>query len=96
LRFKNEIGVITGIVGAAGGVGGFFLPTVLGFLNHQTGSYSGGFFAFGITAMICAGTLALVSRNWEGVFVGRGGTAVTEPATEAAPQPVPEPAQASA
>ena len=32
-RFPQEIGVITGIVGAAGGVGGFFLPTLLGGLQ---------------------------------------------------------------
>src|SRR5205823_5721826 len=30
LRFQKEIGVITGIVGAAGGLGGFFLPTSVG------------------------------------------------------------------
>ena len=34
-RFSREIGVTTGIVGAAGGFGGFLLPTVLGFA--QTG-----------------------------------------------------------
>jgi NNP family nitrate/nitrite transporter-like MFS transporter len=77
LRFPKEIGVITGIVGAAGGVGGFFLPTALGFLKDTTGSFSGGFFAFGVTSLICAGTLTLVSRGWEGVFVGQGGKAVT-------------------
>jgi NNP family nitrate/nitrite transporter-like MFS transporter len=86
LRFKNEIGVITGIVGAAGGIGGFFLPTALGFLKDQTESFAGGFFAFGVTGLICAGTLALVSRSWEGVFVARGGKAV---ASE--PEPLPEP-----
>ncbi len=92
LRFSKEIGVVTGIVGAAGGVGGFFLPTVLGYLKDQTGSFSGGFFAFGVTGLICAVTLAVVSRSWEGVFVGQGGKAVT-----AVPEPVamPEPAQAS-
>jgi NNP family nitrate/nitrite transporter-like MFS transporter len=84
LRFKNEIGSITGIVGAAGGVGGFFLPTLLGFLKDQTGSFAGGFFAFGAAGLVCAGMLALVSRNWEGVFVARGGKAV-------APIPEPEP-----
>src|ERR1051325_7654135 len=93
LRFPKEIGVMTGIVGAAGGVGGFFLPSVLGFLKKQTDSFSGGFFAFAATAFICAIALALVSRSWEGVFVGRGGKAVSEvePILEPAPalaQPV--------
>src|SRR5439155_24086745 len=36
LRFPKEIGIITGIVGAAGGVGGFFLPTVIGSLMQWT------------------------------------------------------------
>jgi MFS transporter, NNP family, nitrate/nitrite transporter len=81
LRFKDEIGVITGIVGAAGGVGGFFLPSMLGYLHDQTGSFSGGFFAFGATALVCAGALALVSRSWQGAFVGQGGKAVTSPTT---------------
>ena len=90
LRFSKEIGVVSGIVGAAGGVGGFFLPTLLGYLKDHTGSFSGGFFAFGVVGLICAGTLALVSRSWEGAFVGRGGKAVT-----AAPTAIPEPATAS-
>ena len=30
LRYRERIGVLTGLVGAAGGLGGFFLPTILG------------------------------------------------------------------
>ena len=30
LRYPREIGVMTGLVGAAGGIGGFLLPTILG------------------------------------------------------------------
>ena len=33
-RFPREIGVLTGIVGAAGGIGGFFLPNLLGGLKQ--------------------------------------------------------------
>ena len=99
LRFKEEIGVITGIVGAAGGIGGFFLPSILGYLKDQTGSFSGGFSAFGATSLICAGTLVLVSRSWEGVFVGQGGKAVPKTPQSLAPPmlaPRPEPVEASA
>ena len=96
LRFPKEIGVITGIVGAAGGVGGFFLPSMLGFLKDQTDSFSGGFFAFGAVGLFSAITLYLVGRSWEGVFVGQGGTAVAPSApavpetafTELVPEPV--------
>jgi NNP family nitrate/nitrite transporter-like MFS transporter len=50
--FRREIGVITGLVGAAGGIGGFFLPTVLGSLKDSTGSYSAGFAAFAFVALV--------------------------------------------
>jgi NNP family nitrate/nitrite transporter-like MFS transporter len=95
LRFKEEIGVITGIVGAAGGLGGFFLPSLLGYLKDQTDSFSGGFFAFGATGLLCAATLLLVARNWEGVFVGQGGKAVTTPSAKSLAAPMRETAEAS-
>ncbi len=75
LRFPKEIGVITGIVGAAGGVGGFFLPNLLGSLKQVTGSFAGGFAAFGLTALACLGILLYVSQAWESTFVQRGGSA---------------------
>ena len=74
-RFPKEIGVITGIVGAAGGIGGFFLPNLLGGLKQLTDSFAGGFLAFGLTAFTCAVALTYVARNWERGFVGRGGLA---------------------
>jgi MFS transporter, NNP family, nitrate/nitrite transporter len=80
-RFPREIGVLTGIVGAAGGVGGFFLPNLLGGLKQLTGTFAGGFLVFALLAFICAALLVLVSRTWEGTFVGRGGRAAS-PAEE--------------
>lgn len=74
-RFTKEIGTITGIVGAAGGVGGFCLPTLLGSVKQLTGSFSGGFLIFAATAFVAAVSLINVSEAWEGVFVGRGGLA---------------------
>jgi NNP family nitrate/nitrite transporter-like MFS transporter len=76
-RFPKEIGLITGIVGAAGGVGGFFLPNVLGTLKHLTGSFAGGFAVFAVVGFGCAGALLYVSREWEGAFVGQGGLAMS-------------------
>jgi NNP family nitrate/nitrite transporter-like MFS transporter len=55
--FRREIGVITGLVGAAGGVGGFYLPTVLGALKGSSGSFGPGFVAF---AAIVLAALALL------------------------------------
>jgi NNP family nitrate/nitrite transporter-like MFS transporter len=42
LRFRERIGVMTGLVGAAGGLGGFFLPTLLGTLKDAFGTYAAG------------------------------------------------------
>ncbi len=63
-RFQKEIGVVTGVVGAAGGLGGFFLPSILGFFKGLTGSYGAGFLLFGSAAFLCLGALALVQRAW--------------------------------
>jgi NNP family nitrate/nitrite transporter-like MFS transporter len=83
-RFPKEIGVITGIVGAAGGIGGFFLPNLLLGLHQMTGTFLGGFAIFGTIALGCVGVLLYVSAIWEGTFIGLGGVApaiAPEPAT---------------
>ena len=57
-RFPNSVGVLTGIVGAAGGLGGFFLPSLLGTLKDKTGSFGIGFAV--LAAPACAGLVVLV------------------------------------
>ncbi|MBX9677141.1 MAG: MFS transporter [Gemmataceae bacterium] len=74
-RFPKEIGVVTGVVGAAGGLGGFFLPTLLGVLKQWTGSFAGGFALFAMTGLLAAFVLTVVSRSWEGTFVTAEGKA---------------------
>ncbi|MNP72939.1 Nitrate transporter [compost metagenome] len=49
-RFGNEIGLVTGIVGAAGGLGGYALPLILGRLYQATGSYTPGFLILSLIA----------------------------------------------
>jgi NNP family nitrate/nitrite transporter-like MFS transporter len=78
-RFSKEIGVITGVVGAAGGTGGFFLNMLMGGLKQATGSYAGGFLIFALVGFGSAAALLYVSRSWQGTFVGEGGLATTEP-----------------
>jgi NNP family nitrate/nitrite transporter-like MFS transporter len=68
-RFGKEIGVVTGIVGAAGGVGGFFLPTLLGGLKGRTGSYGPGFAVFAAVALACVGIMLAVRLRWESTFL---------------------------
>jgi len=43
---------VTGIVGAAGGIGGFFLPNILGSLKELTGSYTFGFLTISLFVLI--------------------------------------------
>jgi NNP family nitrate/nitrite transporter-like MFS transporter len=47
-RFSADIELITGIVGAAGGLGGFFLPSALGALKDISGSYGTGLLCFAL------------------------------------------------
>jgi len=60
-RFPKEIGVLTGVVGAAGGLGGFVLPTLLGGVKELLGSFGFGFLGFGVVSLGCA---ALLVRPW--------------------------------
>lgn len=64
-RFQEEIGLVSGIVGAAGGIGGFFLPPLLSKMKVLTHSYAGGFLLFGLTALFCFATLFFIPRTLE-------------------------------
>ncbi len=70
VRFKNEVGVITGFVGAFGGLGGFFLPNILGSIKSLTGSYSYGYIVFGVISLTAAAALFYINyaiwvkENW--------------------------------
>jgi NNP family nitrate/nitrite transporter-like MFS transporter len=76
-RFPDRIGLVTGIVGAAGGLGGFFLPTLLGMTKDYTGSYTAGLLA--CVALFGAGTVVLLelgarwSQRWAPAAVDRAG-----------------------
>jgi NNP family nitrate/nitrite transporter-like MFS transporter len=63
-RFRQEIGVVTGIVGAAGGLGGFLLPSFLGIFKDLTGSYGTGFFLFAGMAGYCLMALRSIEGGW--------------------------------
>jgi NNP family nitrate/nitrite transporter-like MFS transporter len=62
--FPDRVGAVTGLVGAAGGLGGFFPPLVMAAVNSITGSYLLGFLLLALTALGC---LVLLETR------GRGG-----------------------
>ncbi|MFY9610188.1 MAG: MFS transporter [Blastocatellia bacterium] len=65
-HFPRETGTATGLVGAAGGLGGFFPPLVVGLIRSQTGSYALGFVCLSCFALICLGICYLVFLRGRG------------------------------
>jgi NNP family nitrate/nitrite transporter-like MFS transporter len=63
-RFRKEIGVMTGLVGMAGGVGGFYLASSLGYSKQLTGSYQIGLLIFAALAVVAMIGLASVKTRW--------------------------------
>jgi NNP family nitrate/nitrite transporter-like MFS transporter len=63
-RFRKEIGVMTGLVGMAGGIGGFYLASSLGLSRQLTGSYQLGLMIFGVLALVALTGLSLVKKRW--------------------------------
>jgi NNP family nitrate/nitrite transporter-like MFS transporter len=61
--FPKQIGLASGIVGAAGGIGGFLLPLWLGTLKEVTGSYRTGLWVFAVATGIAWGTVMLAERR---------------------------------
>ena len=56
--FPNQTGSVTGLVGAAGGLGGFFPPIVLGICRDLTGSYAIGFGLLIVFALSCTAIMS--------------------------------------
>jgi NNP family nitrate/nitrite transporter-like MFS transporter len=55
--FPQSVGSVTGIVGAAGGLGGFFPPLLLGIIKQQTGTFTIGFVLLGVFSLVCLAVL---------------------------------------
>lgn len=63
-RFRDEIGIMTGLVGFGGGVGGFYLASSLGFAKQVTGSPQSGFLIFAMLALVALAGLTIVKTRW--------------------------------
>lgn len=61
--FPKQIGLASGIVGAAGGIGGFLLPLLLGTLKEVTGSYRIGLWVFAAATGIAWGAVLVAERR---------------------------------
>lgn len=63
--FPKDTGTVTGLVGAMGGLGGFFPPLVLGVIKTATGHYTLGF------VFLSAFCLACLALNWAVLLRGK-------------------------
>ena len=58
--FPDRVGAVTGVVGAAGGLGGFFPPLVMGVVKSATGGYALGFILMAVVAIACLVVLVAI------------------------------------
>ncbi len=63
-RFRKEIGVMTGLVGMAGGIGGFYLASSLGYSKQLNGSYQVGLTIFATLAVVALFGLSTIKDRW--------------------------------
>jgi len=70
VRFPREVAPMTGLVGAAGGLGGFLLALGLGSLADATGTFAAGFACLAAAAALAALAAATRDRVWRARPVG--------------------------
>ena len=63
-RFSGEMGLVTGLVGMAGGLGGFYLASSLGVSKQITGSYQAGLLIFAGLAFVALLGVSAVRKRW--------------------------------
>ncbi len=62
-RFQGMMGTASGFIGAAGGLGGFLLPTGFGWLKELTGAFVSGFWMLGLVSGLAALSVIIVQRS---------------------------------
>jgi NNP family nitrate/nitrite transporter-like MFS transporter len=75
-HFPQSVGSVTGLVGAAGGLGGFFPPLVVGGLRQLTTTFTWGFVLLSVFSLICL------------VVAWRIGGSASRPLPQQAPDPI--------
>jgi len=73
-RFGKDIGIMTGIIGAAGGLGGTALIKTLGWSKEAFDGYSAGFMIFAGVVLVAIMGISLVKTRWRTTWgVAAGG-----------------------
>ena len=63
-RFGKDIGIMTGIIGAAGGLGGTALIKTLGWSKGAFDGYSAGFYIFAGVVLVAIAGISMVKTRW--------------------------------
>jgi len=63
IRFRRVMGTASGLIGAAGGLGGFLLPFWFGVLKDTIGSFAAGFWVLGGVAVLAGVSVIMVQRS---------------------------------
>jgi len=73
-RFGKDIGIMTGIVGCAGGLGGTALIQTLGWSKGAFDGYTAGFLIFAVVVFVAISGISLVKTRWRTTWgVSAGG-----------------------
>ncbi len=73
-RFGKDIGIMTGLVGCAGGLGGTALIKTLGWSKGAFDGYSAGFMIFAAVVILAIVGLSMVKTRWRTTWgVSAGG-----------------------
>jgi NNP family nitrate/nitrite transporter-like MFS transporter len=63
-RFAKDIGIMTGLVGAAGGIGGTIFINTLGWSKDQFDGYGTGFMIFASIVLVAIIGISFVKKRW--------------------------------
>jgi NNP family nitrate/nitrite transporter-like MFS transporter len=73
-RFGKDIGIMTGIIGCAGGLGGTAIIKTFGWSKGAFDGYTAGFIIFAIVVFIAIMGISLVKTRWRTTWgVSAGG-----------------------
>lgn len=75
-RFGKDIGVMTGLIGMAGGLGGTALIKTFGWSQGAFDGYTAGFVIFAIMTMIALSGISLVKTRWRTTWGATSGARI--------------------
>lgn len=75
-RFGKDIGVMTGLIGMAGGLGGTALIKTFGWSQGAYEGYTAGFLIFGVMTLIAISGISLVKTRWRTTWGAQSGARI--------------------